>query len=109
MLTKQGVHYHLRVGPDEVRLYDEPAMPGPYVDVIFDDIDDAHNATVGVVEELLPDYLDAEESDEAYEFSEQITTAVKLGDTDGEAWNVDDLGHAVEFRICAGCRPWGMN
>lgn len=110
MLTKQGVHYHLKVGPEFVRLYDEPVlMAGPYVDMIFDDLDKAHDAAMGVIEQLIPDYLDAEDVEESYEFSEQVAIAVKMQDTDGESWSVSELGHEIEFEICSGCRPKGMN
>lgn len=109
MLTKQGVHYHIRVGPEVVRLYDEPPLPGPYVDVIIDDLDDAHAMAMGTIEELLPDYLEQDDSEETYDFAEAVTTAVKMQETDHESWSVSELGHHLEFVICAGCQPAGMN
>lgn len=109
MLTKQGVHYHLKVGPEIVRLYDEPPLPGPYVDIIIDDLDTAHGTAMGIIEELLPDFMEQDDVEESYEFSEAVTTAVKMQETEFESWSVSELGHEFEFVICSGCQPAGMN
>ncbi|MCA1799739.1 MAG: hypothetical protein LC650_00380 [Actinobacteria bacterium] len=109
MQTITGIHYHLQVGPEEVRMYDEPPLAGPYVDIIYRDIDEAHEAAMHVVEGLLPEFLDQEEQDEAKEFAEAVTTAVKLKDTDGEAYFIEELGFEITFGVCSGCVPKGMN
>jgi len=109
MVVKTGVHYHIKVGPEVVRLYDEPPMRGPYYDIIVDDLDVAHDMAIGIIEELLPEYLDEDDVDESYEYSDAVTLAVKMDETLGDAWSVNQLGHDIEFEICAGCQPAGMN
>lgn len=108
-MNRPGPHYHIRVGPEEISLFDGDPLAGPYLDIIYDDIDEAHDIMMRVIDGHIPDYLEQEEREEAYEYVEDVTTMLRLEESHGESYHIEELGFELTFSICSGCIPKGMN
>lgn len=110
MQTKTGIHYHIKVGPEMVTLYDmtEP-MAGPYVDITIVDMDDAYYAMLKALDGHLDGYIDEDDEEELYEMLEYATRAVTMGETEAADLGVEHLCWEIELLVCNGCIPKGMN
>ena len=109
MQTKVGVHFHVRVGPDEVSLYDGEPLAGPYYDLIFSDLENAHKSIIGLIQLHLPEYLDDDEIEESYEYIEYILHEIEYGDLVNGHMGVDEFGLQFVLSVCTECVPKGMN
>ena len=109
MQTKVGVHYHIKVGPEQVRLFDYITYAGPYVDTIIEDMDEAHQTLINLIEEQLPDYLDEDDLYESYEYIEDMTEGINRGEMFSADMAVEQFGLEFQLTICSKCVPKGMN
>lgn len=109
MQTKVGVHYHVTVGPPEVRLYNHRTLAGPYYDLIVDDMDAAHLMFVNLIDQHLPEYLDEDDKYESYEYLEYMTDEVIEEEMVRADIGIDELGLQFELIVCTQCVPKGMN
>jgi len=109
MQTKVGVHFHVKVGPDEVSLYDSDVYAGPYYDVIFSDVSDAYSLIVNLIEIHLPGYLDDDEIEESREYLDYMLEEVERGELVSGNMGVGELGFEFELSVCGECVPKGMN
>jgi len=109
MKTKIGVHYHIRIGPEVVQLYNHPPLAGPYYDFTLDDMEVAHELFIRLVNEHLPEYLDEDDEYEMYEFIEYMSDEVQRGEMHEADMGVEELGFEFELTVCSHCVPKGMN
>jgi hypothetical protein len=107
MLTKVGLHFHLKAGPDEVVMYDTMLLAGPYYDVIYDDLTEAHDFFVDIVNEHLPGQLDDEDRESSYEYLTDIAEYFDEYDIEGIEVSKDGLYFGLS--VCNQCVPKGMN
>jgi hypothetical protein len=109
MQTKVGLHYHVRVGPPTVRLYDLQEYLGPFYDIVLDDMHDAHHMLVELVDRHLPEYFDEDDIYESLEYVEYMTDEVERGEMFSANIGVAESAFIFELIVCPECTPKGMN
>jgi hypothetical protein len=109
MRTRVGVHYHLRVGPDELRLYDTPALAGPYFDIVYNDLDSMCHAMVLAVNGHHEEYLDEDDAEHVLDVMRDATEEIERGNEHYASMDLELGPFEFEVAVCTRCMPKGMN
>jgi hypothetical protein len=109
MQTKVGLHYHIRVGPESVVLFERPPLAGPYYDIVFDDFTTAHDTFVDLVNSHWPDQLDDDDRVSSYEYFSDMLEYSEPEDLQDRGIDVDLDPLKFALQICSQCRPKGNN
>ena len=98
------LHFHVRVGPDEVDDYNVLEVPyaGPYYDIIVDDVEDAACMWIDMIDTHLEGLLTEDEEDVLYE---DIIESAGWEEPGCFGFELSDLGFILRLDECYGCIP----